>query len=159
MANLVAAGVWARKLSRKRYDRILKVDHKKFREELPSRVGVRHDYYEAHKTTIKKKAKWYRTNRGKLWRRRTMKAWRLANRQKLNEYLRHHPCVDCGEADIVVLEFDHVRGKKRVSISCVIGSFRWESVLKEITKCDVRCANCHRRKTAKERRYFRYVGR
>jgi len=30
----------------------------------------------------------------------------------------------------------------------------WASVLKEIDKCVVRCANCHAKKTAREREYY-----
>src|SRR5437762_1658663 len=67
--------------------------------------------------------------------------------QKIIEYLREHPCVDCGERDIVVLEFDHI-GDKVADISVYAGSGRtWARVMAEIEKCEVRCANCHRRKT------------
>lgn len=68
-------------------------------------------------------------------------------RGKIIEYLREHPCVDCGESDIVVLEFDHV-GDKVADISVYAGGGRsWARVKAEIDKCEVRCANCHRRKT------------
>ena len=64
-------------------------------------------------------------------------------------YLQTHPCIDCGEDDPIVLEFDHRPGEiKRF----VIGSWRKSrhglvSLNDEIKKCDVRCANCHRRVT------------
>src|ERR1051326_6552703 len=33
--------------------------------------------------------------------------------EKIYDYLQSLPCVDCGERDRVVLEFDHVRGQKK----------------------------------------------
>ncbi len=75
---------------------------------------------------------------------------RARNLRSLFEYLLHHPCVDCGEVEPVVLEFDHVRGEKRRNIADLVRTGRsWETILKEIEKCDIRCANCHRRVTAK----------
>jgi len=70
-------------------------------------------------------------------------------------YLLDHPCVDCGEADVVVLEFDHLRDKS-FNISRGIRDMSWETVLDEIEKCDVVCGNCHRRRTAKRRNFGRY---
>jgi hypothetical protein len=57
------------------------------------------------------------------------------------------PCVDCGESDPLVLDFDHVRGEKKFNISQAIGKVQVALLLEEIAKCDSRCANCHRRKT------------
>lgn len=64
-------------------------------------------------------------------------------------YLEKHPCVDCGEPDPIVLEFDHRDRKAKVKpVSRLLaGHYSWKSVLMEIEKCDIRCANCHRRKT------------
>jgi hypothetical protein len=74
-----------------------------------------------------------------------------AVRARLWAYLLAHPCVDCGETDPLVLDFDHVRGDKVGEICILVGNRRpWPLIEAEIAKCDVRCANCHRRKTALE---------
>lgn len=72
--------------------------------------------------------------------------YRKERREIIRNYLLEHPCVDCGESDPIVLEFDHLRDKE-FSISEGT-SFSETRILIEIEKCEVRCANCHRRKTA-----------
>lgn len=68
---------------------------------------------------------------------------------KIMDYLLGHPCIDCGETDPIVLEFDHVRGEKVRAVSELVALRQaWSKIEAEIEKCDVRCANCHRRKTA-----------
>ncbi len=82
----------------------------------------------------------------------------LYNRQMAARYLSEHPCVDCGESDIVVLEFDHVIGEKKWNVSVLVHSpSPWATVEHEIAKCEVRCANCHRRRTAKQFNWRSYV--
>ena len=72
------------------------------------------------------------------------------------DYLTTHPCVDCGESNPTVLEFDHVRGKKVKAISDFARQgYAISTIQAEISKCVVRCANCHRIKTHKERGWFR----
>jgi len=71
------------------------------------------------------------------------------------DYLSTHPCIECGESDPTVLEFDHIHGKDK-DIAVLVGQgYSIKAVMKEIAKCQVLCANCHRRKTAKERGWFR----
>lgn len=73
-------------------------------------------------------------------------------------YLSTHPCIDCGETDIVVLDFDHVRGKKMFNIAQIAGrGFTLKKIAEEIAKCEVRCANCHRRITAKRAGHSRWI--
>jgi len=53
-----------------------------------------------------------------------------------------------------VLEFDHVRGQKVKNVADLVkDGVRWSLIDEEIGKCDVRCANCHRRRTAAQRSY------
>jgi hypothetical protein len=76
---------------------------------------------------------------------------------RLLDYLSSHPCVDCGESDPIVLEFDHVRGEKAYNVSVMARlMLSWGKVSGEIAKCKVRCANCHRRKTAERAGSYRY---
>ncbi len=79
---------------------------------------------------------------------------KLKSYQMLNEYLASHPCVDCGESDPVVLEFDHV-GAKEADVAYLIQRRSWERVMKEIANCEVRCANCHRKVTAQRAGWLR----
>ena len=73
-------------------------------------------------------------------------------------YLREHPCVDCGEDNPVVLEFDHVKGHKRNSICNMIrAGCSWEHIYEEMQKCEVRCCKCHRIKTAKQFGYRKMI--
>ena len=72
----------------------------------------------------------------------------------LIEFLSSHPCVDCGETDPMVLEFDHVT-EKTFTIGEGFRDRNWESVLAEIEKCEVVCANCHRRRTASRGGFMR----
>ena len=76
-------------------------------------------------------------------------------RQKILQYLQEHPCIDCSESDPIVLQFDHVRGIKWFGVSEGLYSYNWDKINKEIKKCEIRCANCHIRKTAKQRGWWK----
>lgn len=94
-------------------------------------------------------ADWYQKNKAK--RKAQLKSYDAkrvaANKKLVVEYLQAHPCQDCGESDIVVLEFDHVNDDKDNSVA--VGMFRWGAsrLQAEIEKCEVVCANCHKRRT------------
>jgi hypothetical protein len=74
----------------------------------------------------------------------------------LVQFFRDNPCTDCGETDPVVLEFDHLRDKK-FEVGNQFASRNWKEILDEIAKCEVVCANCHRRRTAARARTLRAV--
>lgn len=99
--------------------------------------------------------KWNRLNREIL--RTNQQRQRQEKRKLMVEYLKTHPCVDCGEKDILVLEFDHRDPKDKSSgIGPLLHGYNsWKVVLQEIEKCDVRCCNCHRRRTSKQQNCYR----
>lgn len=100
------------------------------------------DHYLRNKERVKKTAKYYTNSQRKILRRIK------------TDYLRLHPCVDCGETDVDVLEFDHVRGIKSAEISALVnGAVATETLRAEMDKCEVRCANCHRKVTKARRQY------
>jgi hypothetical protein len=87
------------------------------------------------------------------------KALREANRHNALLYLSTHPCIVCRVDNPVVLEFDHRDPREKLTeVSRLIMSKRWLRVLAEIEKCDVRCINCHRRKTAREFGWAKLAG-
>ncbi len=116
-----------------------------FHKDASRRDGLQHQCKSCKSTTDKRD---YARNGRKeeIYRRRRAQSERL--REVVRTHLEAHPCVDCGIADWRVLEFDHVRGNKRKSISVMVFSAVSVSTLEaEIAKCEVRCANCHRIKT------------
>jgi hypothetical protein len=108
---------------------------------------------EHHKQHYKKRTAYYKEKAS-----RHKKEYQKRNLLFTVEYLKSHPCIDCGESDFVVLEFDHVRGQKINNVSCMIGTgVPLEKLKEEIEKCEVRCANCHRRKTAKQLGWYKVL--
>ncbi len=87
-----------------------------------------------------------------------MEKRRIDGIQKVISYLLEHPCVDCGETDVLVLDFDHRDpNTKHDDIGRLVSlGYSWDVIKTEIDKCDVRCANDHRRKTARERNTLRW---
>lgn len=80
-------------------------------------------------------------------------------RKKLWDYKCTQLCARCGESDPVVLEFDHLDQANKDSEICnmVKNGRSWDSILKEIAKCQVLCANCHRRKTHKQLGWYNQI--
>lgn len=79
------------------------------------------------------------------------------NRQFVTDHLLGNPCVDCGNSDIRVLEFDHVRGVKSGTISELwSGGMSIGRIQTEIDKCEVVCANCHRIRTGDRGGFHRH---
>lgn len=66
-------------------------------------------------------------------------------------------CVDCGyNKDARALEFDHVdnsgmpyTGTQRTVASMMYSG--WDTIMKEISKCEVVCCNCHAIRTHERR--------
>jgi hypothetical protein len=65
------------------------------------------------------------------------------------------PCADCGKRyPSYVMDFDHRPGERKVGTLTALASrgLCEENIRLEIAKCDVVCANCHRKRTHRRKR-------
>jgi hypothetical protein len=74
---------------------------------------------------------------------------RIENLRFILEHLVTHPCVDCCEADLLVLQFDHIDFNEKRDVMGMLLNSR-DRIAAEIAKCVVRCANCHAKRTAEQ---------
>jgi hypothetical protein len=112
------------------------------------------DYSAAYNASnMDKRAEYYRSNKARIQitmpdLKRSRKAWRHAEINKIKSV----PCAGCGKSfPPYIMDFDHRDPSgKRYEINYLVNKdFSWPSVLEEISKCDVVCVCCHRRKTQK----------
>lgn len=111
--------------------------------------------------------KYYKKNRKKC-----IKVIRINKRQRslknyikiVTEYL-NVPCSVCNKVyHPTAMVFDHVlvneklRIKKTEGVNVLIREgYSWAKIREEISKCDVKCHNCHFLKTSKEFKYWREI--
>jgi hypothetical protein len=79
-------------------------------------------------------------------------------RRHLVLHLTAHPCTDCGESDLRVLEFDHIGTKDRTIGEMLNRGVSLPVLEAELERCEVVCANCHRRRTARRGSWSRLTG-
>ena len=77
-------------------------------------------------------------------------------RSFLAEYYSSNPCVDCGETDITVLDFDHLLEKNFGINNAIRDTIPVERIKAELEQGEVRCSNCHRKVTAERTRNWRW---
>ena len=103
---------------------------------------------------------YYQTNKPKMREQRKLTRPEAKRRvqQAVWNYLAEHPCP-CGETDPVVLEFDHRDPKEKIDSVCEMINRRFSlgKIMAEIAKCDVLCANCHRRRTAEQFGWYKLL--
>jgi len=82
---------------------------------------------------------------------------RMENMRSIFNYYLDNPCIDCGEANPVILDSDHRDvDTKFKNISEMVGeSYSWKRIIEELNKCETRCANCHRKRTAKQFNWYK----
>ena len=77
-------------------------------------------------------------------------------RSYIKQYKEFHGCMDCGgKFPSYVLDLDHRDPNDKVCTpSQLANGNSWAKMLEEIKKCDVVCANCHRKRTHESNHYI-----
>jgi hypothetical protein len=91
--------------------------------------------------------RWYYKNSARakarvVERRKELRAWFQVHKRSLGL-----ACRVCGEDEVVALDFHHRDpAQKEANVQTAIArGWGRERILKEISKCDVLCASCHRK--------------
>jgi hypothetical protein len=92
--------------------------------------------------------RWYELNKDKVNATNTKN--RTAYRKKWNDYKASLKCTNCGEDHPATFDFHHVDRTNKRSVNELISNWQFAEALKEIEKCVVLCANCHRKLHHKE---------
>lgn len=74
----------------------------------------------------------------------------LLKRKAFIAQVKNKPCMDCGGwYEPVQMDFDHRPNEKKLFTISQRYCWKLSYIYKEIQKCDLVCANCHRLRTAK----------
>ncbi|HSK73383.1 MAG TPA: hypothetical protein VK892_16925 [Pyrinomonadaceae bacterium] len=77
---------------------------------------------------------------------RNLKAYK--KRRDFVREMKSRPCSDCGiQYPFYVMDFDHRLGELKEYHLNQVDRLTMETLKREIAKCDVVCANCHRERT------------
>lgn len=69
-------------------------------------------------------------------------------RRELIRGMKSRPCADCGiQYPYYVMDFDHREGETKEYELSRTERMTIRAIMREIEKCDVVCANCHRERT------------
>ncbi len=72
----------------------------------------------------------------------------VQKRQKFTREMKNCPCADCGVIyPYYVMDFDHREEKTKNFLVSQTAQMSISALKREIDKCDVVCANCHRERT------------
>lgn len=64
----------------------------------------------------------------------------------VNDYKSKKGCSDCGDTRSECLDLHHLMQSRRKVSNMVLSGYSLEAISEEIEKCEVLCANCHRKK-------------
>lgn len=88
---------------------------------------------------------WYLKNKSRLI--AEQKDRRRRRRQEFLEFKRTLACIKCGESHPGCLDFHHKDPSQKDGLLSVVVNANWpmHKIKAEIAKCEVLCANCHRK--------------
>lgn len=93
---------------------------------------------------------WHAKHKGS-YKEKRKEQWKIKRRAAVEFVIlaKSKPCTDCGRTfHPVSMDFDHVRGKKSTEVSTLLRSgHSLDRIKREISKCEVVCACCHRVRT------------